>query len=132
VSRARWRGACGIALLLACAAVPAHAACLKANADNQVAEGKLVSVRIRIEAYKRTDQAWILQLRTPACLEGSDDIDKVKKAERIHVFSLDEPLRKRIRSLVGKSVRVTGSAFGEHTAHHHAPIVMNVTRIDPL
>jgi hypothetical protein len=29
-------------------------------------------------------------------------------------------------------VRVTGSAFGEHTAHHHAPIVMNVTRIDPL
>jgi hypothetical protein len=131
VSRGARLGVCNLAVLRWCGASSANAACLKAGTDHQVAEGKLVSVHIRIEAYKRAEQAWILWLRAPTCLEGSDEIDKVEKTDRIHVFSLDEPLRKRNRRMVGKSVRVSGSPFREHTAHHHAPIVMKVTRIDP-
>jgi hypothetical protein len=89
-------------------------------------------VSITDEAYHRTEKAFLLQLRTPACLEGPDEYDQVDKSERIHVFSMDAALRKRMRQLVGKSVRVSGSAFGEHTAHHHAPIVMEIRKIDPL
>lgn len=110
----------------------ASADCLKANTPGQRAEGRLVSVRITIPVYALKEQAYILQLRTPACLEGTDDYDKVDKAGRIHVFSTDDAMRKRLRSLVGKNVRVTGDAFGEHTAHHHAPIVLNISAIERL
>jgi hypothetical protein len=34
--------------------------------------------------------------------------------------------------VVGKTVRLSGDAFGEHTAHHHAPIVMRVSSIEAL
>ena len=109
----------------------AQAACFKANAPDQVAEGRLASVRITIEAYKLQEQAYILRLAAAACLQGSDDFDKVERTDRIHVFAMDEALRKRLRSLTGKAVRVTGEAFGEHTAHHHASIVMRISHIEP-
>jgi hypothetical protein len=106
------------------------AECLKANTAGQVAEGKLTSVQITVEAYRLTEQAYILRLRAPACLEGTDEYDKVEKTQRIHVFSMDDAMRKRMRALVGKNVRVTGEPFGEHTAHHHAPIVLKINTID--
>ncbi|MEW6451685.1 MAG: DUF4431 domain-containing protein [Pseudomonadota bacterium] len=108
----------------------AVADCLKAEKSDQVAEGKLTSSRFTTEAYRLTEQAYILRLRSPACLEGSDEYDKVEKTDRIHVFSMDAAMLKRMRGLVGKNVRVTGSPFGEHTAHHHAPIVMSISTID--
>ena len=113
-------------LAVACA----QAACLKANASDQVAEGRLVSVRISIPDYKLKEQAYILRLSSDACLEGSGEFDKVERTNRIHVFAMDDALRKRLRSLVGQPVRVTGEPFGEHTAHHHAPIVLRVSRIE--
>jgi hypothetical protein len=111
----------------------AAAACLQANdTDGQLAQGRLISVRITDEAYNRTEQAYILQLKEPACLEGTDDYDKIEKTNRIHVFSLETPLINRLRRLVGKNVVVHGNPFGERTAHHHAPIVMRISKIDPL
>jgi len=109
----------------------AQAACLKANAPDQVAEGRLTSVRISIPDYKLKEQAYILRLASAACLDGSGEFDKVERTDRVHVFAMDEALRKRLRSLAGRPVRVTGEPFGEHTAHHHAPIVMRISRIEP-
>ena len=57
-------------------------------------------------------------------------IDKVASSKRIHVFSMDAKLRGKMRGLVGRTVRVTGSPFGEHTVYHHAPIVMNIVTIE--
>jgi hypothetical protein len=108
---------------------PAHAACLKANADDQAAEGRLVSGRFTDFAGRR-EQAYILQLAMPACLDGEDESDKVERTSRIHVYASDDKLRRKIGSLVGKAVRVKGNPFGQHTAHHHAPIVMEVSAIE--
>jgi uncharacterized protein DUF4431 len=108
----------------------AQTACLKANAPDQVAEGRLTSVRISIPDYKLKEQAYILRLASDACLEGSGEFDKVERTNRIHVFAMDDALRKRLRSLAGQRVRVTGEPLGEHTAHHHAPIVLRVARIE--
>jgi len=119
-------------VVTALAGSTASADCLKANTPDQRAEGRLVSVRITIPAYALKEQAYILHLRAPACLEGTDAYDKVEKMGRIHVFSTDDAMRKRMRRLVGKNVRVSGNAFGEHTAHHHAPIVMSISTIDRL
>src|SRR4051794_25887055 len=91
----------------------ARADCLRANADGQVAEGKLTSVMVSIPDYAKKEQAYILRLATPACLDGDDSFDKVEKSDRIHVYAADDKLRKQLRQLVGKMVRVRGSPFRE-------------------
>ena len=110
----------------------AQAACFKANELDQVAEGRLTSVQISIPDYGLKEQAYILRLASDACLEGSDEFDKVERTNRIHVFATDDALRRKLRASVGKIIRVSGDAFGEQTAHHHAPIVMRVSRVEPL
>ena len=125
----RWLSGVIVALI---GAQAAQAACLKAETDDQVARGKLTYVRIEDEAYERVEHAYILELKEPACLDGSDEIDKIEKTNRIHVFAIAKPLLDRLHRFVGKRVEVHGSPFGEHTAHHHAPIVMNISKIDPL
>ena len=110
----------------------AQAACLKANEPGQTAEGRLTSVRITTEAYKLKEQAYILRLASDTCLDGSDEYDKVERTNRIHVYATDDVLRRKLRAAVGKMVRVSGNAFGEETAHHHAPIVMSVSRVEVM
>jgi hypothetical protein len=110
----------------------AQAACLKAETDGQIAEGKLASIVVSVPDYKLKEQAYILTLSAPACLEGTDEYNKVESSNRVHVFSMDDTLRKRLRAFVGRMVRVHGSAFGEITIHHHAPIVMQISAIEPL
>ena len=108
---------------------PALAAdCLKANQDGQVAEGRLERRRITDEAYERTETAYLLFPAKSVCLDG-EDYDRVEGTTRIHVFSMDAAIRKKLEANLGKRVRITGSAFGEHTAHHHAPIVMNIVEV---
>jgi hypothetical protein len=123
---ARW----SMGTLLLLTAGTAQAACLKADAEGQIAEGRLAIVRIEIPDYKLKEQVFMLQLVAEACLDVADKDDEVEPTKRIHVFSTNEGLRKRMRGLVGQVVRVHGSPFGQHTAHHHAPIVMNVSGIE--
>ena len=123
-------GACVLAIMLGANEV--SAACLKANTDDQAAQGRLKYIAITNEAYARTEHAYILELRAPACLDGVDDYDKVETTKRIHVFAMEKPLLAQLHRLVGKNVIVRGNPFGEHTAHHHAPIVMRITKIDRL
>jgi hypothetical protein len=126
MSAARWI----VLAVLATSAARAEATCLVAGRDDQQAEGMLDQVKITIEAYARTDTAFILTLSKPACLEGDDEYDKVESSKRIHVYSMDDKILKKLRANAGKTVRVTGSAFGESTIYHHAPIVMDVSEIE--
>jgi Domain of unknown function (DUF4431) len=108
-------------------ASPAWSACLQAEHE-AAAEGWLKSERFR-DAANRPEKAYILHLDDAVCLEGSDAADKVEHARIIHVFSSKSDLSKRLKRFVGKSVRVRGKPFGALTAHHHAPIVMDVNEI---
>src|ERR1700748_1454784 len=108
------------ALVLALSSAAANAKCLKAETGDQIAEGRLTSVVVSVPDYALKEQAYILRLATPACLDGTDEYDKVDKSERIHIYSTDPRIRKSLHALVGKAVRVHGSPFGEMTAHHHA------------
>jgi Domain of unknown function (DUF4431) len=121
-----------LALTLSLLSTAADADCLKANTEDQVAEGRLTSVVVSVPAYSLKEHAYILRLAAPACLDGDDEYDKVDKSDRIHVYSTDDKLLKRLRQLVGKMVRVRGSPFGEENAHHHAPIVMGISAVEPL
>lgn len=109
------------------------AACLKAEAEGQVAEGQLTRVRFTDVDYgNRVETAFILNLAEPACLEGEDAYDNVASTLKIHVFSMDKGIQRRLRGFIGRQIRVIGWSFGEHTAHHRAPIVMRVTAMNPL
>jgi Domain of unknown function (DUF4431) len=119
-----------LAVLLALSSSsPAWSACMSAERP-AAAEGRLVSGRFT-DAAGRPESAFILQLSSPVCLEGSDEFDKVANARAIHVFSATDTIGRRLRTFVGKDVRVRGTPFGAHTAHHHAPIVMDVSEIGP-
>jgi Domain of unknown function (DUF4431) len=114
-------------VLAALSAAPAWAACLSAERPAAL-EGRLVSGRFK-DAAGRPESAFILQLSGPTCLEGTDEFDKVANARTVHLFSGNAAISRRIAGFAGKSVRVRGTPFGAHTAHHHAPIVVDVTEI---
>ena len=113
---------------LALFAAPAQA-CLSANSDGQTAEGRL-SVRNARDAAGRRERPYILTLAQPACLDATDDDDRVAPTREIQIYSTDANVHARIAAQVGRVVRVVGNPFGAHTAHHHAPIVMNLSAIE--
>ena len=111
----------------------AAAECLKAETEGQAAEGRLERVRfIDVDYGNRVEIAFILNLAKHACLDGTDEIDKIDSTLKIHVFSMDKAIDHSLRANAGRRIRVLGWAFGEHTAHHRAPIVMRVTAVKAL
>ena len=114
-----------------CALDAAAAECLKAEVEGQGAEGRLERVRFTDVDYgNRVEVAFILNLAKLACLEGEDEYEKIDSTLKIHVFSMDKAIDHSLRANIGRRVRVLGWAFGEHTAHHRAPIVMRVTAVE--
>jgi hypothetical protein len=122
-------GFVAFALAALIGASTASAECLKANQNGEVAEG-ILSLGTFEDANDRPEKAYILALPAPVCLSGADDIDKVSSADTIHVYSSDEAVAQSLKQLVGKKVKVKGNAFGAITAHHHAPIVMEISEIE--
>ena len=121
-----------MAFMLLPLTAPAAAECLHANTDGQIAEGRLEFVRITDYGYGgRKETAFILLLSKPACLDGPVKYDQIESALKIHVFSLNDIILRKLKANVGKMIRVSGNPFGEHTAHHHAPIVMDVSEVGP-
>ncbi|HLL27371.1 MAG TPA: hypothetical protein VKT73_06940 [Xanthobacteraceae bacterium] len=126
-----WRAVC--ATILCAASTAATAECLKAEVEGQVAQGRLERVRfVDVDYGNRVEIAYILNLAQPACLEGEDEYDKIESTLKIHVYSMDKPILQRLEANIGRQIRVLGWAFGEHTIHHRAPIVMNITAVKTL
>lgn len=103
--------------------------CMQSNAGEQIAEGRLALGTFR-DAADRPETAYILTLAVPTCLNASDPDDRVASAKTIHIYSSKDAVHATIKRFVGKTVLVRGQPFGAHTAHHHAPIVMDISEID--
>lgn len=121
--------ATGLAVILLAGSVCAQAQCLSDERDREVLSGEVAAGRFWDPA-DRMQSAYILMLKTPACLDSDDPDMRVKSTLRVHIYSTRESVHRKIGQHVGKQVRVTGKPFGAHTAHHHAPIVMNVAEIE--
>jgi len=119
-----------VAGLILAGATEAAAQCLEADKPGVQAEGAL-ALRTFRDAARRPETAFILTLPAPVCLAGNDDMDTVKSARTIQVFSTDDAMMQRIQGFVGRRVVVRGTAYGAHTVHHHAPIIMDVSEIAP-
>ena len=83
----------------------------------------------------RPEPTYILKLEKPICVTGDEFIEQGTRIERVQIFpdyanKEDRILTGKLRSLVGKVVVVQGnSPFGAHTGHHHAPLLLPITKI---
>lgn len=107
---------------------PAAAACMKPE-NVEIAEGRLTVGKFK-DAADRPETAFILRLPVAACLDGADEDERVDSTRTIHVYASTPAIQKSLRRFVGKTVMVRGKPFAQHTAHHHASIVMEVIEID--
>jgi hypothetical protein len=103
--------------------------CMEADKPGEIAGG-LLQQRTFKDAAGRPESSYILTLPVPTCLKGRDQGDNVSSAQTIQLYSSDNAIDKSIRRFIGKRVMVSGRAFGAATAHHHAPIVMDLSEID--
>jgi len=81
------------------------------------------------------EPSYILKLDRPICVAGDDFIESDVKIDLVQVYPDDTATRngqvfKDLQRLVGQRVQVDGkSAFGAHTGHHHAPLLLPITRV---
>jgi Domain of unknown function (DUF4431) len=122
-----------VLLVVVLLAAPAAAAdrCMQFDVPKQIAEGRLVIGHFK-DAADRPETAYILRLPAATCLGAEDPEFRVKRTRTIHIYSSDEKVHAQIDRFVGKDVMVRGRPFGAHTAHHHAPIVMEISEIDAI
>ena len=81
------------------------------------------------------EPTYILTLAEPMCASGDEFRDPRDKFSQVQIFpeSSDKAataLSRDLRRWIGKRVVVEGTApFGAHTGHHHAPLMLPITRI---
>ena len=128
---------------LGASSVDVHAACVDVRQTGKLTfEGTLTYQMFagppNFEDVRRGDApepSYVLELDDPIYATGDDSLDGNEKIDRIQVFpEFDSPadgeLSKDLRRLVGKRVLVEGkSAFGRSTVHHHAPLLLPISRV---
>jgi len=83
----------------------------------------------------RPEPAYILQLKKPICVAGDEFIGQDKLIDRVQIFpeyeeKENKALVRALRGSIGKVVAVEGvSPFGAHTGHHHAPLLLPISKI---
>ena len=70
------------------------------------------------------ERPFILELPSRLCAFDGEFIDKDETFDRVHVSSEDGAIFEVLKASVGREVEVKGKAFGSHTGHHHAPVVL--------
>lgn len=130
----------GLTLGLASAA---NAACLDLKQTNVLSFEGTLNYRIfagppNYEDVRKGDTpepTYILTLAESICANGDEFVDPRDKFDQVQIFpeSSDKAapaLSRDLRRWIGKQVVVEGaSPFGAHTGHHHAPLMLPITRI---
>lgn len=106
--------------------------CLKADDTAEVKiTGTLVIVKFKHPGNGSNLQAYVVRLPKQVCADVTDmdkKVHRVAKIGRVQVSGeLDERTFKR---LLNKRVTVGGTLFGQHTAYHIAPILIQMKSID--
>ena len=78
------------------------------------------------------EAGFYLRLTRPICTVGdslSPDSYPIASADTVQLV-LDSAGYARLRPLLGKQVTEKGTLFARHTGHHHAPLLLWVSRTD--
>jgi hypothetical protein len=75
---------------------------------------------------------WLLNLAKPICVDedtAEPGLNPAHKGIRTMQLVIPAEFYKKYKSLVGHEVVVTGTLFGEHTAHHKTPVLVMVNSL---
>lgn len=113
------------------AAGAAAQGCLKADDTAEVmVTGTLVIVKFK-HPNGTNLQAYVVRLPKPVCADVTDMDRKVQRVEKIGRVQVSGELDERtFKRLLNKRVTVGGTLFGQHTAYHIAPILIQMKSID--
>lgn len=81
----------------------------------------------------RAETYWLLDLTTSACVDedtAAPDLNPAQAGVREIQLVLQLQQYARYKALVGKKIVVTGTLFGEHTGHHHTPVLLKVRSLE--
>jgi hypothetical protein len=82
-----------------------------------------------IQKGDRAETSWHVQLAKPVCVDEDKNDPRLNPAQkdiRSVQLVLTPEMYEKYKSLVGKQVRATGTLFGEHTGHHHTPVLLTI------
>lgn len=77
----------------------------------------------------REERALILKLPVPLCATDGEFIEAGTTFDQLHLSASAAAILKALNLAVGRSVTVRGKAFGAHTGHHRAPLVLIVEEV---
>jgi hypothetical protein len=124
-----------LAALLA-AAAPAPGCLDVRSGDAPVAlEGRLerATFTLRDIGNGRPEREYILILARPICIDdGGEFADPHRRFSQVQLFTSNDRLWPGLRAGVGHRIRIRGSGFAAQTAHHHAPLVVDVRAVAAL
>jgi hypothetical protein len=128
--------------LTICTASSANAACIDLKQKDPLSFQGRLNYRIfpgppNYEDVRKGDTpepTYILKLEEPICATGNEFVDPNTKFDRIQIFpesdKAAQALWRDLRGFIGQRVLVAGTgAFGRHTGHHHAPLMLPIASI---
>lgn len=78
---------------------------------------------------------FVLHLAQPTCFEPEDKTDSLYESAYdvadIQLVLTSEQAYAKLRPLLGKPVRLAGSAFGRHTGGHYTPVLLEKVELLP-
>ena len=128
--------------LTICINASANAACIDLKQTDTLSFEGTLNYRIypgppNYEDVRKGDTpepTYILKLEEPICATGDEFVDQNVKFDRIQIFpesgKAGQALWRDLRGLIGQRVVVAGTgAFGSHTGHHHAPLMLPIASV---
>lgn len=75
------------------------------------------------------EQGFLLELPGRMCADDGEFISPDESFDRVHVTAGDGVVLGVLKAAVGRTVTVRGEAFGAHTGHHRAPLVLVASQV---
>jgi hypothetical protein len=124
-----------LAALLA-AAAPASD-CLDVRSGNApvALEGRLERATFSMRAIGngRPEREYVLILARPICIDdGGEFADPRQRFNQVQLFTSNDRLWPSLRAGLGHRIRIRGAGFAAQTAHHHTPLVVDVSAVAAL
>lgn len=85
-----------------------------------------------VKTGDRLERYWLLHLSEPVCVRQPDPKEELNTPEpSVSVFQIVISDYEAFRPLLNESVRVAGTLFHGHTGHHHTPVLIRASKIEP-
>jgi hypothetical protein len=84
---------------------------------------------VSVEQGDKPEVYWLLNLTKPICVAedpAEPGWNPAHKDIRTMQLVIPAAFYKKYKNLVGQRVEITGSLFGEQTAHHYTPVLLTV------